>query len=223
MYAALGIVLALYQRERTGVGQVVDTSMFESILDWLGYFPHHLWHQGAEPERVGMRHHYIVPYGPYLARDGRYVNIVVGSSRDWERLCRDVLRRPDLLTDPRFADSPKRRERRDVLEPLVEEIIASEDADTWSARLEAARLPHGSVRGMAEVLAHPQVAARRLIREVGSPVGTVPTIESALRLSDSPVAEGPIPGLGDDTDEVLREVSYSPAEIDAFRRAGAIT
>ena len=69
MYAALGIALALFQRERTGRGQLVDVAMFESILSWLGYFPHHYWHQGEEPERVGMRHHYVTPYGPYRARD----------------------------------------------------------------------------------------------------------------------------------------------------------
>src|SRR5579884_255827 len=79
MYAALGIVLALYQRDRTGRGQLVDISMFDSILSWLGYFPHHYWHQGEEAGRAGMRHHYIVPYGPYLARDGRYVNVAVAS------------------------------------------------------------------------------------------------------------------------------------------------
>jgi crotonobetainyl-CoA:carnitine CoA-transferase CaiB-like acyl-CoA transferase len=70
MYAALGIVLALYQREKTGRGQQVDISMLESIVAWLGYFPHHYWHRGEEAARVGMRHHYVTPYGPYLARDG---------------------------------------------------------------------------------------------------------------------------------------------------------
>jgi itaconate CoA-transferase len=222
MYAALGIVLAIHQRERTGVGQLVDVSMFESILEWLGYFPHHYWHQGAEPERVGMRHHYIVPYGPYLARDGRYVNVVVGSPRDWERFCRDVIARPELVADERFADAPARLRNRAALEGLIEEILASEDADTWSERLERAGLAHGLVRGIAEVLAHPQVAARRLIRMVESPVGTVPTIESALRLSNAPVATGPIPSLGGDTDDVLRGLGYTEREITSFRERKVI-
>ena len=64
MYAAGGILPALYQREKTGRGQVIDISRFESILSWLGYFPHHYWHRGEEPARVGMRHHYMTPYGP---------------------------------------------------------------------------------------------------------------------------------------------------------------
>jgi crotonobetainyl-CoA:carnitine CoA-transferase CaiB-like acyl-CoA transferase len=196
--------------------------MFESVLSWLGYFPQHYWHQGEEPERVGMRHHYMVPYGPYLARDGRYVNLAVASQANWEIFCRRVIDRPDLLEDPRFADSPARRRHRQVLEELVEQIMLERDAAEWLARLSAAELPYGEVRGMAEVLAHPQVAARRLIREIDSPVGRIPTIESALRLSDSPVAEGPLPDLGADTDAVLHEAGYSEQEIAGFRREGAI-
>ena len=222
MYAALGIVLALYQRDRTGRGQLVDVAMFDSILSWLGYFPHHYWHQGEEAGRAGMRHHYIVPYGPYLARDGRYVNAVVASPRDWERFCRQVIERPELLEDPRFRDSPARREHRAELEALIEGIFLERDSEEWFARLAAAGLPHGALRGIAEVLAHPQVAARRLVREVDSPVGPVPTVESALRLSESPVAEGPIPALGGDTEAVLREAGYRDDEIAALRAAGAI-
>lgn len=222
MYAALGIVLALYHREHTGVGQLVDTSMFDAALSWLGYFPHHFWHQGEEPELVGMQHHYNVPYGPYKARDGRYVNLAVASAHEWEDFCLKVVERPDLLADERFATVPGRRKNRRVLEKLVEEIILERDADQWFERLRAAEMPYGAVRGIGEVVAHPQVAARRLIREIDSPVGRIPTIESALRLSDGPVAEGPIPALGADTEAVLREAGFTEAELAEFRREGAI-
>lgn len=222
MYAALGIVLALYQRDRTGRGQLLDVSMFEAMLEWLGYFPHHYWHLGVEPERVGMRHHYVVPYGPYLARDGKYVNVAVASQEHWQVFCREVLERPDLLDDPRFATNVARQANRAVLERLIEQLFLERDSEAWFARLERADLPYGRVRGIAEVLAHPQVAARRLVREIDSPVGRIPTIESALRLSDSPVAEGPLPTLGGDTEAVLLEAGYTRQEIEAFRREGAI-
>jgi itaconate CoA-transferase len=222
MYAALAITMALYQRERTGRGQLADIAMFEAILDWLAYFPHHYWHHGEEPVRVGMRHHYIVPYGPYLARDGRYVITGVSTPRDWELMCRDVFERPDLLDDPRFLDPPTRRQHRGELERIVEEIFRQRDCDDWIARLRQVEMPYGELRGIGQVLAHPQVAARRLIREVDSPVGPIPTIESAIRLSDSPAADGGVPALGADTDAVLLEAGYTRNEIESLRQRGVI-
>lgn len=218
MYAVVGILLALYQRERTGRGQVIDISMFESALSWLGYFPHHYWHRGEEPVRVGMRHHYIVPYGPYLAGDGAYVSLAVATPQDWEIFCRKVIERPALLEDPRFRTAPDRRRNRAVLEEMVERIFLEQPQGEWLRRLRDSELPHGKLNGIAEVLAHPQVIARKMIREMESPVGAVPVIGSPLRLSDSPARFDPIPALGQDTEPILRELGYTAAEIETLRR-----
>ena len=207
MYAALGIVLALFQREKTGVGQVIDISMFESILSWLGYFPHHYWHRGEEPSRVGMRHHYVTPYGPYMAGDGEYVNLAVATPKDWEAFCLKVMESPSLMEDPRFATVEARRENRGALEETIEQLFLEHGHETWLQRLQAAELPNGKVRGIAQVLTHPQAAARRMIREVDSPVGKVPVIGSPLNLSDSPPRYDPIPDLGDATDAILAKSS----------------
>ena len=217
MYATVGILLALYQREKTGRGQVIDISMFESAVSWLGYFPHHYWHQGEEPERVGMRHHYVTPYGPYLAGDGVYVNLAVATAQDWEVFCRQVIERPDLLEDARFNTTVARRKNRGVLEELIEKIFQEHPHEEWLRRLREARLPHGEVKGVAEVLAHPQVIARKFIREMESPVGPVPVIGSPLRLSDSPARYDRIPALGQDTEAILRELGYTDAEIEKLR------
>src|SRR3990172_1506258 len=217
MYAAVGILLALYQREKTGRGQVIDISMFESILSWLGYFPHHYWHRGEEPARLGMRHRLVTPYGPFLAGDGIYVSLAVGTDQAWEVFCREVIERPDWLEDPRFQTVEARCRNRGVLEDLIEKLFLERPHEEWLQRLKQSRLPYGEMRGIAQVLAHPQVIARRMIREVESPVGPVPVIASPLRLSDSPARYDPIPALGQDTEAILRELGYSAAGIEKLR------
>jgi itaconate CoA-transferase len=218
MYSAVGILLALYQREKTGRGQFIDVSMFDSIVSWLGYFPHHYWHAGEEPARVGMRHHYVTPYGPYLAGDGEYVNLAVASASDWELFCRKVIERPELLEDPRFATVEGRRRNRGELEETIEKIFLENDHNHWLAQLKKAELPYGEVRGIAQVLAHPQVAARRLIREADSPVGKVPVIANALKMSDSEARYDRIPGLGEDSEAILKDLGYDTDAIAQLRR-----
>ena len=218
MYAAIGILMALYQREKTGEGQFIDVSMLDSIVSWLGYFPHHYWHAGEEPARVGMRHHYVTPYGPYLAGDGEYVNLAVASASDWEVFCRKVIEKPEMLEDPRFASVEGRRKNRSVLEKTIENIFLERDHKHWLEQLKKAELPHGIVRGIAQVLAHPQVAARKLIREAESPVGKVPVIANALKLSASEARYDRIPALGEQTDAILREIGYGAEEIADLRR-----
>jgi crotonobetainyl-CoA:carnitine CoA-transferase CaiB-like acyl-CoA transferase len=196
--------------------------MLESIVAWLGYFPHHYWHRGEEAARVGMRHHYVTPYGPYLARDGEYVNLAVATVQDWEVFCRKVLERPDLLADQRFATVEARRENRALLEKTIEELMSERDHTVWLERLKKAELPHGIVRGIAKVLAHPQLVARHFFREVDSPVGRVPVVGNPLRLSDSPARFDPVPALGEQTEAVLKKLGYNDDQIDEFRRAKII-
>ncbi|HEX9445409.1 MAG TPA: CaiB/BaiF CoA-transferase family protein [Candidatus Binatia bacterium] len=222
MYATIGILLALFQREKTGEGQQIDISMFESIVSWLGYFPHHYWHQGEQPERMGMRHNYVTPYGPYLAGDGKYVNLAVATPKDWEVFCRQVIQKPELLEDERFSTVEGRRNNRAVLEDAIEKTFLTRDHTEWLERLKQAQLPYGEVRGIAEVLAHPQAVARQLIREVESPVGKVPVVGNPLRLSASPARYDGIPALGEHTEAILKRLGYDAAAIDKLRQEKVI-
>ena len=222
MYAAVAILAALHQRETTGKGQFIDISMFEAAASWLGYFPHHYWHRGEEPKRLGMRHNYITPYGPYLAGDGVYVNLAVATESDWRIFCRDVIERPDLLDDPRFAAPELRRKNRDSLEEMVEAIFLTHPAAEWIRRLAKAELPHGRINSVGEVLNHPQAKARHFIREIDSPVGPLPVMGSPLHLSDSPERLDSIPALGEDTDAILRDLGYGNDDIARFKKDGVI-
>jgi crotonobetainyl-CoA:carnitine CoA-transferase CaiB-like acyl-CoA transferase len=165
-----------------------------------------------------MRHHYVTPYGPYLAGDGKYVNLAVASASDWELFCRKVIERPELLEDPRFSTVEGRRKNRGELEETIENIFLERDHNHWLAQLKNAELPYGEVRGIAQVLAHPQVIARKLIREADSPVGKVPVIANALKMSASEARYERIPGLGEDSEAILKDLGYDAGAIAELRR-----
>ena len=109
-----------------------------------------------------------------------------------------------------------------MLEEWIETIFLERPHEEWRDRLRQSRLPYGEVKGVGEVLAHPQVIARRMIREMESPVGPVPVVGSPLRLSDSPARFDAIPALGQDTEPILRDLGYGEAEIEQLRRDGVI-
>jgi crotonobetainyl-CoA:carnitine CoA-transferase CaiB-like acyl-CoA transferase len=217
VHAALGIVAALHRRERTGEGAYLDVSMLESAAYWLAYYPHYSWHAQQEPPRSGMRHQYLCPYGPFLAADGRYVNVVVASDDDWRRFCVAV-GREEWTDDPRFATVAARKDSRVLLDDLVEALIASSPSTEWLACLAGADLPYGSVRSIAEVLDHPQLVARQLFVEADSPVGTIPLVRFPLT---SPLRTR-VPAVGEDTDEVLAELGYGDTEIAELHAKGAV-
>src|SRR5207244_6468792 len=153
-----------------------------------------------------------------LAGDGEYVNLAVASASDWEIFCRKVIEKPELLDNPRFTTVEGRRKNRDELEETIENIFLQRDHSHWLGQLKKAELPYGEVRGIAQVLAHPQVVARKLIREAESPVGKVPVIANALKMSDSPARYDRIPALGEDTEAILRKIGYDESGIESLKR-----
>jgi itaconate CoA-transferase len=205
-YAAVATLAALARRAATGEGAHVSVSLFDTMVDWLGYFPHLVWHRGEGPERTGMHHPLFCPYGPFPAGDGRLFGFAVLSEAHWRGLCLEVVDRPDLLDDPRFTSNEARVEHRDLLEPVLEELFAALAAREWLELLESARIPCGAVNEVADVVEHPQLAHNRLVVEVGSPVGPIPVVGSPFLVDGERPAAGDVPALGEHTADVLREL-----------------
>ncbi len=222
MYASQAILLALIHRQRTGEGQEIDISMFESVISWYIYFQYYQWYRGETPPRAGMRHHIFSPYGPFLAADGRYVNMAVLSNDEWRRICSNVFKREDLPHDPRFATNEKRVENRHQLESIVEQIISEKDHNYWIKELQKAGIACGRLNTVGEVLDHPQSIYRKVVREIDSPVGKIKHLCSPLRLSMAPAKLEFIPRLGQHTDEILVHLGYPQKTVDELRSEGVV-
>jgi itaconate CoA-transferase len=216
--AAIGIMAALFRRERTGEGEYLDVSLLDSAVSWLSYFPHYFWHADTEPPRSGMRHQYLCPYGPFRASDSEYVNVAVASPEHWQRFC-SVLGRPDWIADPRFATASERSAHRTELDRLVEQVILTRSSETWMQLMADAGLPFGHVRSVAEVLSHPQLLYRRLFVEADSPVGPIQLVRSPLA---NPDKRRRVPKLGEHTAGILNELGYTPGQVSGLREKGVI-
>ena len=204
-YAYSSIMAALFHRERTGKGDRIDVSMLECLTEWATPALYMWLGAGRVPARVGIRHNSIVPYGAYACGDGS-VNFAIQNQREWRRLCETVLGDASLADDPRFATNAERLKNRDVLEPLVERIFAPHRVEEIVARLEAADIANAVVNDIPAVAAHPQLAARGRWVQVDSPNGPLPALLPPHNLAGVAPRMGRVPGLGEHTREILREL-----------------
>jgi crotonobetainyl-CoA:carnitine CoA-transferase CaiB-like acyl-CoA transferase len=206
MYAFSSILTALYQRESTGRGSEIQISMLEALVEWVAPAAYVTQYTGRAPSRAGARHNFIVPYGGYRVGDGGNVNLAVQNDGQWRRLCKIVLRRPELIDDPRFATNELRLANREVLEPLLELLLENDTRESVEARLTEADVPFGTVNDLQAVLQHPQLEARGRWFTIGSPVGELRALHHPLNLEGIPRPAASVPALGQHTQEVLAEL-----------------
>jgi itaconate CoA-transferase len=212
-YAAVATLAALVRRAQTGEGAHVSVSLFDVMVDWLGYFPHLWWHRSEVPSRTGMRHPLFCPYGPYPGGDGRLFSVAVLSREHWQALCLEVLERADLLEDESYASNESRVAHRGELEAVIEEAFAARAASDWLERLRAARIPCGDVNDLADVMRHSQLEHNRLVTDVGSPAGRIPTIGNPFVLGGARPPVGAVPDLGEHTTAVLAELGLDEPHV----------
>jgi crotonobetainyl-CoA:carnitine CoA-transferase CaiB-like acyl-CoA transferase len=222
VYGALSILAALYERQQTGQGRIVETSLFDALAEWMGYPAYYTLYGGSPPARAGVRHATVVPYGSYRCGDGQAVLLAVQTEAQWSAFCRMVCGHPEWEHDPRFCDAPRRREHRATLEALIEEAFAAYPRSEITRRLEAADIPYGDLNDVAQFLAHPQLAARQRWREVASPVGALQAILPPMQFEGFEPCMGAIPDVGQHTEGVLSELGFSQEEIATLRDMGAI-
>ena len=212
--AATAVLAALLQRERTGLGQHIDLSLFDTQLAWLANIGSSALFTGAATKRRGNTHASIVPYEAFRASDQSFV-LAVASEKLWAQAC-VALGRDDLASDPRYASNAARVQNRDALCADLAALFASAPAAHWLALFAAAGVPAGPINSVAQALDHPVAQARGMRIEIDG----IPMLGSPLKLSASPPRlERAPPALGQHSDEIARECGLDPAPL---RAAGAL-
>ncbi len=214
MYAYSSILAALLRREREGVGATLDITMFESLGEWMGFPAYYSAYGGTPPARSGAYHATIVPYGPFRAGDGGTVFLSIQNEREFVRFCEAVLRQPELARDPRFATGPARAQHRDAMHGCIEQVFARLSAAQVVERLEAADIANARLNSMQEFWTHPQLAARKRWRKIGSPAGELDALAPPFNIDGMEPRMDPIPAVGEHTRAILAELGYPAAEID---------
>jgi crotonobetainyl-CoA:carnitine CoA-transferase CaiB-like acyl-CoA transferase len=222
--AAFAIAAALFRRERTGEGEFIDVSMLEASLIAMGWQVSNWLIAGVRPEPLGNENMTASPSGTFRTGDG-LLNIAANQQGQFETLCR-LIDRPELATDPHFADREDRKRNRFALNGEIEQALATKPARDWSALLNQNGVPAGEVLDIPSVLEHPQVRERELLRifdDVASVDRPVSVVRAGFRLaSGDPAPASPPPALGADTNDLLAELEYSVREITELRRDGAV-
>lgn len=216
MYAYSNILSALLLRDKIGEGSHIDVSMLESMTEWMGYPLYYAYEGAAPPPRTGASHASIYPYGPFTAGDGGTVMLGLQNEREWQAFCVQVLRRPDLVQDPRFCTNAQRNSYRAVLEALIVDIFTPLSSEQVVERLEAAGIANARVNEMAGVWAHPQLQARQRWTQVDTPAGPVPALLPPGVNSAYAYRMDAIPAVGQHTRAILAELGYGEAAMAAL-------
>ncbi len=220
--AAFAIVSALYEREKTGQGTVIDLSLMESLVSLMSYIAQYYFADGTVTRPEGTRHRSVAPYQVFETLDG-YVVVAVFGEGFWKSFC-EAIGRTDLLKDPRFATNLDRVAHREALDEELEREIRKRPTREWLGLLEKFQVPSCPVRSIDEVLEDPHLKARGMFTTMEHPAcGTVRTLANPILTPKGrpPVHHAPL--LGEHTNEILaRVLEKTPPEIQAIRASGVV-
>ncbi len=223
LIGAYGILAALMARERTGRGQVVQTSLLESMVGMLGFQGVRYLNGAGVPPPAGNHHPINAPYGAYRTKDGWVILGATGDKR-WNAFCK-VVGAPEWLDDPRFTTNGGRFSHNAELTELINEKLQAHTSDEWEEILNAQSIPCGPIYTVEQSLEHPQIHHREMVVERPHPtMGTVRLLGLPVKLSETPAAIYRTPPLfAQHTDEILREIGVTDGELAQLRASGVIT
>ncbi len=223
LHLTVGLLAAVNARGITGKGQRVDISLMDSVIAATENTAIKYLESGVIPPRMGNRYAAVSPYDGFKAKDGTVI-IACGNQKLYEKLCTEVLDRPDMITDPRFADMVGRLENQDAIRDVIEEKLADMTMDEAVDLILSKGIPAGPIYDISQILADPQVKEREMFVEMEHPtLGHMTVNGCAVKLDDTvPSVRTPAPALGQDNDAVLRQLGLSEGEIDTLRTGGVI-
>ncbi len=220
--AAFAIAAALFHRERTGEGQMIDVALLDSIMPMMGWVAANLLIGEQHPQLMGNDNFTAAPSGTFRTGDG-YINVAANQQQQWEDLA-DALGLPELKSDPRFQERDSRKKNRALLTPLLEAKLTTDSTVHWVELLNAKGIPAGAILGLEQALTAPQVAHRRSIQTIEDPeLGPLELFTLTAKFCKTPGAiDAAPPRLSQHTDEILHALGYTREAVEELRARGAV-
>lgn len=221
MYVYSAVLAALVHRGTTGEGTAIEVSLFDALIEWMGHPINYGLYTGEGPVRAGDSHPSIYPYGSFAAANGR-VQFGIQNQREWEAFCAQVLQRPEVVTDSRFATNDDRHSHRSDLAAVIEEVFETLTVSEVAHLLDDAGIANGRVNNISDVIDHPNLVERDRWRTIESAGGTIRTLRPAAIMHGHDEPIGPIPSVGQHTADILRELGYHDDRISELAASGSI-